>query len=166
MLIRKLTAADARALLACRLSGVARSPDAFLASHAEVAATPLSRVESELEDPDIHCLGAFDGHDLLGVVRYVRAARLSRRHVAQVRGVCAEAARGRGVGARLLSRLIEDARRCGIESLVLDVLADNAPARGLYEAAGFQPYGLEPRAVRKDGRYVDQVLYRLELADA
>ncbi len=47
----------------------------------------------------------------------------------------------------------------GIESLTLTVLADNAAARALYESLGFTESGVEPRAVKRDGRYVDMVSY-------
>jgi L-amino acid N-acyltransferase YncA len=163
--IRRLGKGDARSLQDCRLLGLEESPDAFLATRDEVAGTPLSAVESELVDPDIRYLGAFSGDELVGFMRFVRFGRRARRHVAEVRSVYVRRdARGQRVGARLLTHLIEDARAAGVESLVLSVLADNVAARRLYEACGFRPYGLEPRAVRKGGRYVDQALYALDLA--
>jgi len=47
--------------------------------------------------------------------------------------------RGRGVGAALLSRLLELANRRGIGRVSLSVELDN-PARRLYERVGFEPY--------------------------
>jgi ribosomal protein S18 acetylase RimI-like enzyme len=47
--------------------------------------------------------------------------------------------RGRGVGRRLISRLMIEARRSGLAALSLSVGNDNAPARHLYEALGFEP---------------------------
>ena len=48
----------------------------------------------------------------------------------------AEDARRRGVGRRLLERCEADARRAGCRRLCLNVTADNAPARALYESFG------------------------------
>ena len=164
MLIRKLSPEDAATLQACRLFGLSESPEAFLVSYREVEGTPLSQIQRELQDPDIHYLGAFLADELIGFMRYVRAARQSRRHTAEVRSVYVKKAlRGQGIGASLLLRLIEDARAAGIRSLVLSVLADNSAARRLYETAGFTAYGTEPQAIRKDGRFIDQTLYWLDL---
>ena len=46
-------------------------------------------------------------------------------------------AQGRGIGRRLLDELERRARGRGAAHLILEVRADNAPAIGLYEHAGF-----------------------------
>ncbi len=46
--------------------------------------------------------------------------------------------RGRGVGALLLRRALENARRCGAHQITLAVDARNTPARKLYEKLGFR----------------------------
>ena len=48
-----------------------------------------------------------------------------------------ESARGKGVGSRLLTALIEDARANGLRGLSLSVEDGNDAARHLYERAGF-----------------------------
>jgi GNAT superfamily N-acetyltransferase len=47
--------------------------------------------------------------------------------------------RGRKLGRRLLDAVERKARALGCCSVTLEVLERNAPARGLYEAAGFGP---------------------------
>jgi ribosomal-protein-alanine N-acetyltransferase len=47
-------------------------------------------------------------------------------------------ARGTGLGRRLLEELVERSRAAGAERLLLEVRADNAAARGLYAARGFE----------------------------
>jgi ribosomal protein S18 acetylase RimI-like enzyme len=165
MIIRKLQKEDAPALQECRLFGLRESPESLLLTYAEVADSPLSLLEAELADANIHWLGAFDGDELVGFMRFVRFQRQARQHVAEVRSVYVKAsARGHGIGARLLRLIVADARSAGIESLILSVLEDNAAARKLYEACGFRVYGTEPRAVKKDDRYVGQSQYHLDLA--
>jgi L-amino acid N-acyltransferase YncA len=165
VLIRALARRDAAELQRCRLHGLRESPEAFLVTYDEVANTPLSQVVSDLLDADIHYVGAFDGEALVGFMRYVRFSREARRHVAEVRSVYVQSTmRGSGIGRRLLQRLIEDAKGAAIESLVLSVLADNLPARRLYEACGFRLYGTEARAIRKGASRIDQALYSLDLA--
>ncbi|MCW2825576.1 MAG: rimI [Aeromicrobium sp.] len=46
-------------------------------------------------------------------------------------------ARGRGLARDLLDILIDRARDLGAERMLLEVAADNAVAKGLYESAGF-----------------------------
>jgi ribosomal protein S18 acetylase RimI-like enzyme len=165
MQIRRLSKSDASILQECRLHGLSESPDAFLASYADIEGTPLSEVERDLTDPDILYLGAFDHANLVGIIRFVRPNRRSRRHTAEVRSVYVRSShRGQGVARGLLSCLIEEARRLGLQSLTLSVLASNEPARHLYESLGFSVYGREPKAIKKGHEYIDQLHLWLDLA--
>lgn len=47
--------------------------------------------------------------------------------------------RRHGLGRELVGRLIEDARRAGLEELLLEVITQNTPAWRLYAEAGFEP---------------------------
>lgn len=55
----------------------------------------------------------------------------------------AEAFRGLGVGRALLSAAEDHARENGAEWLRVGVIADNRPARALYESSGFEPWYVE-----------------------
>ena len=155
MQIRRLAKPDASVLQECRLYGLSESPEAFLATYAEVEGTPLSEVEMDLADPNILYLGAFDNTSLVGIIRFVRPDRRSRRHTAEVRSVYVRSShRGQGIARRLLSHLIEESRQIGLQSLTLSVLASNEAARQLYESLGFSVYGREPRAVKKEHDYI------------
>ena len=58
---------------------------------------------------------------------------------AQLRFLIVErAARGTGLGKRLVRRVLDHARACGERRIVLDTASDLAPARGLYAAHGFR----------------------------
>jgi ribosomal protein S18 acetylase RimI-like enzyme len=50
-------------------------------------------------------------------------------------------ARGRGLGRRVLSFLLDEARALGIRTLHLEVATENDPAARLYEALGFVAAG-------------------------
>ena len=60
--------------------------------------------------------------------------------------VVAPAFRGRGVARAMLDTLGIEARRRGCCKITLEVLSNNHRARGIYEAAGFVGYELDPRA--------------------
>jgi ribosomal-protein-alanine N-acetyltransferase len=75
----------------------------------------------------------------------------------------APTARGRGLGARLLAELDHRARAHGAAYLVLEVRADNAPARSLYERAGFVELTVRRRYYQPGD--VDAVVMRKTLVD-
>jgi ribosomal protein S18 acetylase RimI-like enzyme len=60
--------------------------------------------------------------------------------------VVAPAFRGRGVARSMLHRLEEVARSRGCCKITLEVLSNNDRARGIYAAAGFGAYELDPVA--------------------
>lgn len=53
--------------------------------------------------------------------------------------------RRQGIARRMLAAVETEARRRGCCKLTLEVLQDNTPALNAYLAAGFRPYGLDPR---------------------
>ena len=71
-------------------------------------------------------------------------------------------ARRTGLGHRLLEELVERSVRAGAERLLLEVRADNEPARGLYEARGFEL--LQTRRGYYPGG-VDALVLALDLTD-
>lgn len=79
-------------------------------------------------------------------------------------GVTPEARR-RGAARALLADLFARGRARAVESLTLEVAADNAPALALYESLGFARAGLRAGYYRRpDGSLMDAHLLRLELA--
>lgn len=65
---------------------------------------------------------------------------------------------GRGLGSAMLTEAIRTARENGFEQLELGVFADNPRAIHIYEKAGFQKVGVQPRAFKlKDGTYRNDI---------
>ena len=60
-----------------------------------------------------------------------------------------ETARGRGLGAALLSAALDEARRQGTEEVFLEVRSSNMRARQLYESRGFVEVGRRRRYYRR-----------------
>ncbi len=67
-----------------------------------------------------------------------------------------------GVGKLLLNVIVAHAKT-EVEDLTLTVASQNEPAINLYRRFGFVEYGLDPRALKVDGVYIDEVLMRLSL---
>jgi ribosomal protein S18 acetylase RimI-like enzyme len=88
----------------------------------------------------------------------------SNRHVLMVRGLAVDPARrGEGIARRLVDAAVREARARRARRITLRVLAPNAAARGLYEAAGFVVEGVLREEFLLDGRYVDDVLMARDL---
>jgi len=75
-------------------------------------------------------------------------------HVGTLGLLVARAYRGHGHGRALLAHTIERCRG-RFEQVELTVFLSNEPARALYRSVGFRPWGVEPRAIRRGGRYTD-----------
>jgi acetyltransferase len=75
-----------------------------------------------------------DGETLLGVARYVRD---KDDQAAEFALVVADSWQGRGIGARLMAKLIDAARRRGVKRLYGEILATNRPMLGLATKLGF-----------------------------
>jgi ribosomal-protein-alanine N-acetyltransferase len=71
--------------------------------------------------------------------------------------------RRQGVGRALLADLFERAWRRGAHAIGLEVAADNAAARQLYESCGFSPTGRRRGYYRRRGIGVDALLFRRPL---
>ena len=160
-----MTPADAAAHRALRLRMLAEHPDAFTSSHDEESLRPLEDTAKRLSGANHKCWGAWDADRLGGMIGLEREARAKNRHKATVVGmyVVPELA-GRGVGRLLLDEVTAQARRDGIELLVLTVTHGNERAATLYERAGFRSFGIEPRAIKVGGRYFDKNHMVLDLA--
>lgn len=168
MEIRQLAAADAAAYRELRLRALREDPDAFGSTYDEMIARPLAhtaeRLRAQAASAGSFTLGAFDGA-LIGVVTLLREDGAKDRHRANVVGMhVAPEVRGRGVGRALLAEACARAARVdGLEQLHLAVVTTNAAARHLYRAMGFEPYGVEPRALKLGDRYWDEELMVLQL---
>jgi phosphinothricin acetyltransferase len=68
-----------------------------------------------------------------------------------------DGARGMGLGALLLGRLVELAREGGYRTIIARITAGNAPSVRLHERYGFGVAGVERRIAFKQGRHHDVV---------
>jgi ribosomal protein S18 acetylase RimI-like enzyme len=165
MLIRRLGPADATLYRSLRLRALREHPDAFTSSYEEDSAQPLEASAARL---GAHAFwGAYDGAELRGFVGLERERRAKNRHKASVVGMyVAPEAAAQGVGRALLEALVAHARKEGLQHLVLTVTEGNEHAQRLYEGAGFRSFGVEPDAIRVDGRAYAKNHMHLELGPA
>jgi GNAT superfamily N-acetyltransferase len=167
--VRRLRPEDAPALVSLRRQALDGEPLAFGASVEDDRLLDLEFARALLADSREHAIfGLFLGSDLAGMVGVMRDPKLKRRHTATIWGMyVAPEARGKGRSRALLEAAIEQARRWpGVDQVHLGVSDTATGARRLYETAGFRVWGVEPRALHWQGRYVDEHHLVLDLGTA
>lgn len=138
------------------------TPAALAALHARSFVTPRPWTEAEiarlLADPLVFLLVEGDAGFLMGRAVAGEAELLTL--------AVAPEARRRGLGRKLVSRFLYQARLRGAESAFLEVSEENAAARALYARAGFAEVGRR-RGYYRDphGRAVDAVVLRRLLSE-
>jgi L-amino acid N-acyltransferase YncA len=104
------------------------------------------------------------------VVGFARASAYSDRCVydgVAEHGVYVDAAaRGQGLGRRLLEALAAEAERRGLYKLTSRIFTTNGASRAVHRAAGFQEVGIQRRHGRLDGEWKDCVLVERLLGEA
>jgi L-amino acid N-acyltransferase YncA len=75
------------------------------------------------------------------------------------------AARGRGVGEKLLRELIETAQESGFHSIIARIVGENDGSIRLHEKCGFTLVGTEVEIGRKHGHWLDVVEYQYVVPD-
>ena len=161
--------ADVEALRALRIEALRLHPTALTADLGEAERRPLDewRRQAEAAGGDgttvIFRAEGEPAGDLAGMAGVYTPPQPKLAHSAIVWGVYVRAAhRGQGVGTRLVRACVDWARAKGYVGMKLSAVQDNAAIR-CYERCGFVTYGVEPFAVRWEGKLYDEVLMALRL---
>lgn len=100
-----------------------------------------------------------EGNEVLG---WAALSPVSKRHVyrgvAEVSIYLAAAARGRGLGKRLLAALVEASEENGIWTLQAGIFPENTASVRLHENCGFRAVGLRERLGELHGDWRDVLL--------
>ena len=163
--VRPLSLADAVAFRTLRLAALLEAPAAFGSSHEEETTRPLSTFADRLSAPEPSLtFGAFVNDALCGIAGFRQETGLKTRHIGVLWGVyVAPSQRGTGLATTLVEAVVAHARR-HVVMLHADVGADNHAARRLYEGLGFRCYGVQPKALKIDGRFIDEALLALDFS--
>jgi len=103
----------------------------------------------------VSCDGALVGYATYGPFR----TWPGYRHTVENSIYLAPAARGRGIGARLLSALLDRARAQGLHAVIAGIDGDNVVSMRLHEKLGFQKVAQLKEVGRKFDRWLDLVFY-------
>ena len=159
MEIRLLTPDDAAEWLRLRLEALEGDPEAFGASLEEHQSLSVDEVKRRLwSGEDAFVLGALEDQRMVGMAGFVREKGLKTRHKGRVWGVyVSPAARGKGVGRKMLEMILQRSRTIPeLQQVLISVATTQAAAVSLYRSLGFEPFGHEPRALKIGDRFVDE----------
>jgi|ERR1700687_4875635 len=164
--IRRLDVGDLAALQALRREALVRHPLAFLVCVEEdLLLDPVLGREALTNAKVSAVFGGFVGVRLVGMVGVHRQERRKIQHRAVIWGMyVTAAARRTGIGRALLAAAVEHARTwSGVIQVELSVSEAAIAARRLYESAGFQCWGQEPRALHWEQRFADEYHLAMQL---
>ena len=154
--IRRLGPADAADYRLIRLAALQGDALAFGSTYAAESGRSLREFAQRLETSRVY--GAYAEDRIVGMAGFKPYEGARERHKAFVWGTYVRPEeRRRGAARALMEAVLEDARG-SVEQLVLAVVSDNAAAVALYRELGFEVYGTEPRALKNDDAYADEIL--------
>lgn len=87
------------------------------------------------------------------------------RHVGVLGIALGDGYRDIGIGTELMKEAENQARRLELKIIQLGVFATNERAIHVYEKIGYVEVGSWPRAVLKDGAYIDEIMMSKEIAE-
>ncbi|WP_338472993.1 GNAT family N-acetyltransferase [Niallia sp. XMNu-256] len=150
MEIRMLTSLeDAEQYRCIRLESLQNNPE-FVTSYEEEKAVPVQNYKDEFHMDDSYTFGAFDNHELVGIITLYRDKPYKLGHRAHIGAMyVSPSKRGSGIGKALMKEAINKAKSLnGIEQIYLAVVSNNESAKKLYSSLDFQVFGTEKRGLR------------------
>ena len=162
MELRLLTPDDAATFWHLRLEALRNDPASFADSAEEHLETTVATARERLSKNDAtsnFLVGMFEEGELAATAGFYRYTHNKERHKGHIWGVYVRPeSRGKGVGSALMKAIVRRARELkGLEQITL-VASANFPAQRLYQAIGFESYGIEPHSLKIGEQYVDDVL--------
>jgi GNAT superfamily N-acetyltransferase len=159
--VRQLAHADLETFREIRLEGLRLNPEAFGSTYEAEQSAPIDKYAGWLATCQL--FGAFDGAHIVGIVAFGQFTGAKDSHKGWLRAMYVRASHRRTGASRLLVQAVIDAARPRVEQIQLTVVSTNTPAIRLYQSFGFTQYGLEPRSLKQNGLYSDELLMSLPL---
>jgi len=158
--IRSTEVADAESLLAFVVT-TAATTDQILTRPEEFPdlAGERAYIRAALEGDSSILIAARHEGRLIATLGFHGSRNLRNRHTGELGMMVASDWRGRGVGAALITCVLDWARaHPTLEKVCLSVYEGNAAGRALYRKMGFEQEGVQRGQIRlDDGRYVNLV---------
>ena len=152
--VRRLAEDDAEVFREIRLEALKSHPESFQSTYESAAELSLDAFAQRLRQYAL--FGGFIDDDLCGFVGFFPLRNPKTSHKGIMWGMFVkEDARGTGLAEAMVGAVLDHAQG-KVEQILLSVIEENERARRFYEKMGFEPFGLERRALKIDGRYYDE----------
>lgn len=165
--LRALNATDADEYRRVRLNALQMEPSAYSSSYETALEQPRSFFINRASfKPDNFLFGAWDAASLIGMAGGYVDPELKRQHIGHVVSVWVEPEYRRQGLARQLTMLVMDQLQSlqQVTQIQLVATAGNQAAISLYEGFGFQAWGEEPRSIRVNDDYYNDIHMYLNLS--
>jgi ribosomal protein S18 acetylase RimI-like enzyme len=163
--IRRLERTDAKEFQRLRLFALQNNSTSFGSSFKEEVKKSLEQFEVFIEPKSERVFwGALKDDMLIGMVGLGRDEGVKTEHKGFIRSMFVDpSARKLGVASELLKTAISHSEaQMKLEQLTLAVTSTNFEAINLYKKFRFVEYGIEPNALKIEGRYfAEMLMYRL-----
>jgi RimJ/RimL family protein N-acetyltransferase len=163
--IQRLERTDAQEFQRLRLFALQNNSTSFGSSFEEEVKKSLEQFEVFIEPKSERVFwGAFKDGRLIGMIGLGREEGVKTEHKGFIRSMFVDpSARKLGVASELLKTAISHSEvQMKLEQLTLAVNSSNIEAISLYKKFRFVEYGLEPNALKIEGRYfAEMLMYRL-----
>ena len=141
-----------------RLSALKKSPEMFGSTYIAEVDKPLGFFENCLSSSTV--FGAYHEDKIIGLATLTQENGIKFSHKAFLSSVFIEPEfQQKGVASNLLSAVIEHSKKY-VEQILLTVADDNKSAIHLYKKFGFETYGIETKAMKDNGQYIDEILMK------
>jgi RimJ/RimL family protein N-acetyltransferase len=162
--IRKLERTDAKEFQRLRLFALQNNSTSFGSSFEEEVKKSLEQFEAFIDPKSERVFwGAFESDRLIGMVGLGCEDGVKTKHKGFIRSMFVDpSARKLGVASELLKTAINFSEaQMKLEQLTLAVNSTNIEAINLYKKFRFIEYGVEPNALKIEGRYfAEMLMYR------
>ena len=141
-----------------RLSALEKSPEMFGSTYRNEVEKPLVFFENCLSNSTV--FGVYHRDRIIGLATLTQESGVKFSHKASLSSVFIEPEfQQKGVASKLISAVIEYSEK-HVEQILLTVADYNEPAINLYRKFNFKTYGIETKAMKDSGEYIDEVLMK------
>ena len=154
--IRKLTIHDLEDFKLIRLSALFNAPQMFGSTYEREVNQPLEFFSYSIENHAV--FAAYVGSKIVGLTVFSQNTGMKDKHKAQITSVFVlPEFRQQGIAKQILNEVLHYGKQ-HVEQILLSVVESNESAIELYKKHGFQVYGIEPKAMKMNNQYDNNVL--------
>lgn len=96
--------------------------------------------------------------EIVGISDITADERRLRGHVGEYNIIIRKSFRGIGIGTEMTKTIIQEAKATKLEMIRLHVNSENKNALVLYRKAGFKIVGKIPKEIKRNGKYLDNII--------